>query len=117
MAAFDQSSQPPAQSHSVATANLANPHSQPWQQSQGGPSYHQQDQQQPARSEQFVSAPAAVADGQNNNPALAYQQQYYGEKGGPAATAPFLRDFTLVAEAVRRVQMDRVMSEMERVTL
>jgi hypothetical protein len=37
--------------------------------------------------------------------------------GGPAATAPFLRDFTLVAEAVKRVQMEVVMTEMESITL
>lgn len=37
--------------------------------------------------------------------------------GGPAATAPFLQDFTLVAEAVKRVQMDAVMTEMEAITL
>jgi hypothetical protein len=37
--------------------------------------------------------------------------------GGSAATAPFLRDFTLVAEAVKRVQMEVVMSEMESITL
>lgn len=37
--------------------------------------------------------------------------------GGPAATAPFLQDFTLVAEAVKRVQMDAVMTEMESITL
>lgn len=36
---------------------------------------------------------------------------------GAAATAPFLRDFTLVAEAVKRVQMDAVMTEMESITL
>lgn len=37
--------------------------------------------------------------------------------GGPAATAPFLRDFTLVAEAVKRVQMELVMNEMESIRL
>ncbi|KAH8694970.1 hypothetical protein BGW36DRAFT_298936 [Talaromyces proteolyticus] len=38
-------------------------------------------------------------------------------EGGPAATAPFLKDFTLVAEAVKRVQMDAVMTEMESISL
>lgn len=37
--------------------------------------------------------------------------------GGPSATAPFLRDFTLVAEAVKRVQMEVVMNEMESIRL
>jgi hypothetical protein len=44
------------------------------------------------------------------------EAQAMGEDGA-AATAPFLRDFTLVAEAVKRVQMDAVMTEMESITL
>lgn len=44
------------------------------------------------------------------------EQQAMGEDGA-SATAPFLRDFTLVAEAVKRVQMDAVMTEMESITL
>ncbi|KAL1974122.1 hypothetical protein VTN31DRAFT_5682 [Thermomyces dupontii] len=119
--AFDQPSQPSVQSHPAAPS-WGHPHSQqPWPQSQGG-SYYRQDQQRAVQPEQLVPAPAVATDGPSNNTAVAQQQQqqqqyYYSEKGGPAATAPFLRDFTLVAEAVRRVQMDRMMSEMERVTL
>jgi hypothetical protein len=46
----------------------------------------------------------------------AQEAQAMGEDGA-SATAPFLRDFTLVAEAVKRVQMDAVMTEMESITL
>jgi hypothetical protein len=58
-----------------------------------------------------TAAPAAGAyqhaENNNNNNNL----------GGPSATAPFLRDFTLVAEAVKRVQMEVVMNEMESIRL
>ncbi|KAJ5623428.1 hypothetical protein N7490_012033 [Penicillium lividum] len=37
--------------------------------------------------------------------------------GGPTATAPFLQDFNLVAEAVKRAQMGIVMRDLESVTL
>ncbi|RAO64666.1 uncharacterized protein BHQ10_000678 [Talaromyces amestolkiae] len=57
---------------------------------------------------------------QNMNTILPTQAQVQPGQmtlGGPAATAPFLQDFTLVAEAVKRVQMDAVMTEMESITL
>lgn len=37
--------------------------------------------------------------------------------GGPTATAPFLQDFSLVAEAAKRAQMSIVMRDLEGVTL
>ncbi|KAI9934367.1 hypothetical protein AWENTII_008782 [Aspergillus wentii] len=37
--------------------------------------------------------------------------------GGPTATAPFLQDFSLVAEAAKRAQMSVVMRDLESVTL
>lgn len=37
--------------------------------------------------------------------------------GGPTATAPFLQDFNLVAEAAKRAQMAVVMRDLESVTL
>jgi hypothetical protein len=39
------------------------------------------------------------------------------ELGGPTATAPFLQDFNLVAEAAKRAQMGIVMRDLESVTL
>ncbi|CAG7989078.1 unnamed protein product [Penicillium salamii] len=39
------------------------------------------------------------------------------ELGGPTATAPFLQDFSLVAEAAKRAQMGIVMRDLESVTL
>ncbi|ODM14809.1 hypothetical protein SI65_09803 [Aspergillus cristatus] len=39
------------------------------------------------------------------------------QKGGPTATAPFLRDFSLVAEAARRAQMAVVMRDLEGISL
>lgn len=71
-------------------------------------------QQQPP----FLSGTQA-APGAGMMPVGYQQQQAQGQIGmsGPAATAPFLQDFTLVAEAVKRVQMDAVMTEMESITL
>ncbi|KAL1873780.1 hypothetical protein Plec18167_006298 [Paecilomyces lecythidis] len=39
------------------------------------------------------------------------------ELAGASATAPFLRDFTLVAEAAKRAQMAVVMRDLEGITL
>ncbi|KAI2722796.1 uncharacterized protein N7518_007154 [Penicillium psychrosexuale] len=46
----------------------------------------------------------------------AYPHQIHG-LGGPTATAPFLQDFSLVAEAAKRAQMGIVMRDLESVTL
>jgi hypothetical protein len=53
-------------------------------------------------------APAATSD--------TYPHQING-LGGPTATAPFLQDFNLVAEAAKRAQMGIVMRDLESVTL
>jgi hypothetical protein len=45
-----------------------------------------------------------------------YPHQINGH-GGPTATAPFLQDFNLVAEAAKRAQMGIVMRDLESVTL
>lgn len=39
------------------------------------------------------------------------------QKGGPTATAPFLQDFSLVAEAAKRAQMAVVMRDLEGISL
>jgi hypothetical protein len=46
----------------------------------------------------------------------AYPHQIEG-LGGPTATAPFLQDFNLVAEAAKRAQIGIVMRDLESVTL
>lgn len=51
-----------------------------------------------------------------NQPAADYPHQITG-LGGPTATAPFLQDFSLVAEAAKRAQMSIVMRDLESVTL
>ncbi|RAK72813.1 uncharacterized protein BO72DRAFT_388609 [Aspergillus fijiensis CBS 313.89] len=45
-----------------------------------------------------------------------YPHQITGS-GGPTATAPFLRDFSLVAEAAKRAQMSVMVRDLEGVTL
>lgn len=55
-----------------------------------------------------AAPPAPVSD--------AYPHQING-LGGPTATAPFLQDFSLVAEAAKRAQMGIVMRDLESVTL
>ncbi|KAL2867300.1 uncharacterized protein BJX67DRAFT_381014 [Aspergillus lucknowensis] len=45
-----------------------------------------------------------------------YPHQISGA-GGPAATAPFIRDLSLVAEAAKRAQMAVVTRDLEGVTL
>ncbi|KAL2003828.1 hypothetical protein VTN02DRAFT_2045 [Thermoascus thermophilus] len=70
----------------------------------------QQQEQQQHQQQGSHSAPIsqAVAD---------YYPHRNNEKGGPTATAPFLRDFSLVAEAAKRAQMAVVMRDLESVTL
>jgi hypothetical protein len=51
-----------------------------------------------------------------NQNAADYPPQVTG-LGGPTATAPFLQDFSLVAEAAKRAQMSIVMRDLESVTL
>lgn len=65
----------------------------------------EQEQQQGPNSAPFAQAVVDYYPHRNN------------EKGGPMATAPFLRDFSLVAEAAKRAQMAVVMRDLESVTL
>lgn len=48
-------------------------------------------------------------------------EDYYPHKihglGGPAATTPFLQDFSLVAEAAKRAEMSVIMRDMEGISL
>ncbi|KAJ5651863.1 hypothetical protein N7507_009289 [Penicillium longicatenatum] len=50
-------------------------------------------------------------------PATDIYPHQVNDLGGPTATAPFLQDFSLVAEAAKRAQMGIVMRDLESVTL
>ena len=50
------------------------------------------------------------------SPKTLYPHQIHG-KGGPTATAPFLQDFCLVAEAAKRAELAVVMRDMESISL
>ncbi|KAJ5884779.1 hypothetical protein N7495_009289 [Penicillium taxi] len=58
------------------------------------------------------SEPAPAQQAGTNN----YPHQVSG-LGGPAATTPFLQDFSLVAEAAKRAQLSIVIRDLESVTL
>ena len=66
----------------------------------------QQQQQQPADP--------AVQQSGNHVPATTVEAS---GPGGPTATAPFLRDFSLVAEAAKRAQVSVMTRDLESVTL
>lgn len=50
-------------------------------------------------------------------PATKYYPHQVDSPGGPTATAPFLQDFNLVAEAAKRAQMSIVMRDLEGISL
>ncbi|PLB53410.1 hypothetical protein P170DRAFT_424150 [Aspergillus steynii IBT 23096] len=88
---------------------------------------HQHQQLQPGvgHTETSVAPAPGTAESQAPGPgpglvrqssATTYPHQIEGA-GGPTATAPFLRDFSLVAEAAKRAQMSVVMRDLESVTL
>ncbi|CAG7946879.1 unnamed protein product [Penicillium nalgiovense] len=93
-----QTSAPPMQPSSQAIGNTSNPSTVP----------------APAANTHALlptnaaPAPAATSD--------TYPHQI-NDLGGPTATAPFLQDFNLVAEAAKRAQMGIVMRDLESVTL
>ncbi|KAJ5593984.1 uncharacterized protein N7459_000192 [Penicillium hispanicum] len=60
--------------------------------------------------------PRSEAASAAQQPADIYPHQVDG-LGGPTATAPFLQEFNLVAEAAKRAQMSIVMRDLESVTL
>ncbi|KAL4897386.1 hypothetical protein BDV59DRAFT_170496 [Aspergillus ambiguus] len=74
-------------------------------------------------SSQSHSTNSSTNNNHNENPQSNDQQpplETYPHQiggGGPTATAPFLRDFSLVAEAAKRAQMSIMMRDLESVTL
>lgn len=109
-------------SSSLSSAQPAFQTGQPQQfQAQPGQFTGQQQQQHLFTDAQAQAQAQAQPNMDNMIPTHYQQGQIQGQGqmtlGGPAATAPFLQDFTLVAEAVKRVQMDAVMTEMESITL
>ncbi|RDW67334.1 uncharacterized protein DSM5745_09200 [Aspergillus mulundensis] len=79
-----------------------------------------QSQPQPASSQpqQFAAAQGTTqtAQAQSQSHPTHYPHQISGN-GGPTATAPFLRDFSLVAEAAKRAQVAIVTRDLEGVSL
>ncbi|KGO42496.1 hypothetical protein PEX1_092430 [Penicillium expansum] len=94
-----QTSAPPMQPLSQAFGNTSNPSTIPI-----APAVNTQ----ALLPMNAAPAPAPTSD--------AYPHQING-LGGPTATAPFLQDFNLVAEAAKRAQMGIVMRDLESVTL
>jgi hypothetical protein len=82
-------------------------------------SFWGQGHSQVAISHDFSMMQAAQAHKQPSNcaPAAGQIPQDGKEAGGPTATAPFLRDFNLVAEAAKRAQMSIVVRDMESISL
>lgn len=94
----DSSGQPTDDSsRSISLNQTSNPSAQD---PHAVPSAQQHGQQQPQIYDQYSSHSVPVSTGT-----------------GPTATAPFLKDFNLVAEAARRAQMAVMMREMEGVSL
>ncbi|KAF7172119.1 hypothetical protein CNMCM5623_004384 [Aspergillus felis] len=83
-------------------------------QTQFGASGQQQKQQQ--KHNQTTSSTESANTAPPPPAADIYPHQVTGS-GGPLATAPFLRDFSLVAEAAKRAQMSVVLRDLESVTL
>lgn len=69
-----------------------------------------------SRSGSSASVPRSETAPANQSATAVYPHQVNG-LGGPTATAPFLQDFSLVAEAAKRAQMSIVMRDLESVTL
>ncbi|EPS27117.1 hypothetical protein PDE_02058 [Penicillium oxalicum 114-2] len=59
----------------------------------------------------------AEAPSSTHQPAAGHYPHQVSGSGGPTATAPFLQDFSLVAEAAKRAQLSIVMRDLESVTL
>ncbi|KAL5364980.1 hypothetical protein BJX96DRAFT_158310 [Aspergillus floccosus] len=86
----------PHEEHDLRRGSLANQSSQ----NASTSTVRSEDSQPTDQPPTFETYPHAIAGG-----------------GGPTATAPFLRDFSLVAEAAKRAQMSIVMRDLESVTL
>lgn len=74
-----------------------------------------QSQPQPPTSQQNQPQPSDTTQ-QPQSQSQAYPHQVTGD-GGPTATAPFLKDFSLVAEAAKRAQVAIVTRDLEGVSL
>ncbi|RHZ45661.1 uncharacterized protein CDV56_101655 [Aspergillus thermomutatus] len=73
-------------------------------------------QQQQQKQNQTTSSTESANPAPPPPAAEIYPHQITGS-GGPLATAPFLQDFSLVAEAAKRAQMSVVLRDLESVTL
>ncbi|KAL4995646.1 hypothetical protein BDV10DRAFT_187872 [Aspergillus recurvatus] len=73
-----------------------------------------QSQSQPATSQQPQQGPVYQDTQTSHTTHYPHQIQ---SNGGPTATAPFLRDFSLVAEAAKRAQVAIVTRDLEGVSL
>jgi len=82
-------------------------------------SFWAQGHSQVAISHDFSMMQATQAHKQPSNcaPAAGQVPQDGKGTGGPTATAPFLRDFNLVAEAAKRAQMSIVVRDLESISL
>lgn len=69
-----------------------------------------------SQGDNAASVPRSETAPANQTATDVYPHQVNGV-GGPTATAPFLQDFSLVAEAAKRAQMSIVMRDLESVTL
>jgi hypothetical protein len=76
----------------------------------------EQQQQQQTKHNQ-TSSSTESANTAPPPPAADIYPHQVTDSGGPLATAPFLRDFSLVAEAAKRAQMSVVLRDLESVTL
>ena len=63
-----------------------------------------------------LKAQAQTCSKSQSSPQTVYPDQIHSA-GGPAATAPFLQDFCLVAEAAKRAEMSVIMRDMEGISL
>ncbi|KAL1960625.1 hypothetical protein VTO42DRAFT_7204 [Malbranchea cinnamomea] len=86
--------------------------------------HHQRQQPQQPQEQQQQQQPQ-YPQGQNHEQTAASDYPYHASytasqtlsSGGPTATAPFLRDFNLVAEAAKRAEMAIMMRDLESVSL
>ena len=122
---MEKQTQPPFQSTVMSTQN--NQHNAVDPSSQTLTLPQTQPQIQPADPENHDPSPATITTTTTTTAAAAaakladaksseYPHQVHGA-GGPTATAPFLQDFSLVAEAAKRAQMAVVMRDMEGISL
>ncbi|KAL2834843.1 hypothetical protein BDW59DRAFT_155664 [Aspergillus cavernicola] len=71
---------------------------------------------QPQPQPQPTTQPPVAQDTTQQSKNIALYPHQISSTGGPTATAPFLRDFSLVAEAAKRAQMAIVTRDLEGVS-